>query len=252
VGLPFFTASALFGSNLTGFFGVPMQYGPLWSLAVEEQFYLVWPLVLRRWAPRAALGIAVTIVLGTPLLRLYAFRAGVGDLYMHTWFVFDGLAFGAVLAFLVRSQLRAPQACLRVGAASIVFGLAVLGVGTPFGIFHRTNAVGAALQLWPWYFVFGGIILVALGAATLGLVTPHRRVLGFFGRISYGLYLVHLVMFMLYDNLITRVAPAMAEARPHSLFLIVLRLMVAGGASVAIAKLSRETFEEFFLRKKGH
>ena len=53
VGWPFVALSFLYLANVTNLFGVPGQYGALWSLAVEEHFYLVWPAVVRRLSRRA-------------------------------------------------------------------------------------------------------------------------------------------------------------------------------------------------------
>jgi len=58
--------SLIYLSNVTNFFGVAMQYGPLWSLAVEEQFYLLWPAAVRNLSRRALAFCAVAVFLGCP------------------------------------------------------------------------------------------------------------------------------------------------------------------------------------------
>jgi peptidoglycan/LPS O-acetylase OafA/YrhL len=68
--------SLIYLSNVTNFFGVAMQYGPLWSLAVEEQFYLLWPAAVRNLSQRALAFCALAVFLGCPLLRAIAFAYG--------------------------------------------------------------------------------------------------------------------------------------------------------------------------------
>src|SRR5205085_7512260 len=95
IGLSFF-----YLSNLTTFFGVNMQYGPLWSLAVEEQFYLFWPPAVRKLSRRWLAGLALAVFLCTPLLRGAMFLLGHTAEGWYTWLVADGLASGALLAIL--------------------------------------------------------------------------------------------------------------------------------------------------------
>lgn len=97
VGLSFF-----YLSNMTQFFGVPMQYGPLWSLAVEEHFYLLWPSAVRIFSRNALAWIAASLFFLCPLFRAiaYALKYEYGNGY--TWLVADGLAAGALLAVYCR------------------------------------------------------------------------------------------------------------------------------------------------------
>jgi peptidoglycan/LPS O-acetylase OafA/YrhL len=75
--------------------------GHLWSLAVEEQFYLLWPAIILFFRPRGALWIAVATVLLAPLVRVGSFvlwpeaREGIGETFQT---VADTLATGCLLA----------------------------------------------------------------------------------------------------------------------------------------------------------
>jgi peptidoglycan/LPS O-acetylase OafA/YrhL len=99
---------AFFGTN---FAGALQQFGhyslqPLWSLAVEEQFYLVWPIVILMVPERALVRIAVAILFIAPLLRglatpLFSTRFPI---YFLTPFRMDLLCAGAILAIIWRNR----------------------------------------------------------------------------------------------------------------------------------------------------
>ena len=103
----------LFLANMPGVFlrhGY-LFYGPFWSLAVEEQFYLVWPMLYRRLRRRGLLAVSLGLLVVCPVLRALAFAhlLHTGDALSKTWMIADNLAVGAVLALL----LRWPGATLR-------------------------------------------------------------------------------------------------------------------------------------------
>ncbi len=100
-------------ANVTNLFGVACDYGPLWSLAVEEHFYIAWPAVVRKLTTRHLVWAAMAIVVGVPLLRAFSFALGWrGGLDWYTWFVADGLAAGSLLAMLLRSSVTRRQVML--------------------------------------------------------------------------------------------------------------------------------------------
>lgn len=246
----FLTISLLFASNLSLMFGITPQYGVLWSLGVEEQFYLFWPLAVRRLSRRQITIFAAAIVLFTPLIRYWAFQNGLQTgLYFYTWFIADGLANGALLALFLRTRPSRRLARL-LGAGLVLLGSGIFLAGLRFGILHRTTPVGAALQLAPWHFVFAGVILLVMLLGTgrwKALVTPAW--LRYFGRISYGLYLIHLLPFSGFDVLVQRSRPELVGAFHGTGTGLLIRFVIAGGAAIGIAAISRETFEEYFLRR---
>ena len=73
-----------------------------WSLSVEEQFYLLWPVVLALWGVRKSLALAAIYFLTAPLIRVFVFvaflRHAPGDLSEHFETAADALAIGCLLA----------------------------------------------------------------------------------------------------------------------------------------------------------
>ena len=110
-----FVSSLFYVRNLVGR-GHETQH--LWSLSIEEQFYILWPLILvglpRR--DRARLAVALGALVGVTLWRIYAARTGlasVGALYIRSDFRFDAPLFGCVIALaerVVRRPLSEPTA----------------------------------------------------------------------------------------------------------------------------------------------
>jgi len=102
--------------------GAAASLGVTWSLAIEEQFYIVWPWVVRYCSATQLRRIAVGVMCLSPALRLSVSVYGV-DLYSNTFCRLDGLMAGALLALLVRSEGFAPPKFLR--PAGIVLAIAL-------------------------------------------------------------------------------------------------------------------------------
>lgn len=247
---PFLGLSFVYLANVTGLFGVPSGYGPLWSLAVEEHYYIFWPTVIYKLSRRHATIVTFAICLLTPVLRAVCFRLGytVG-LGWYTWFVADGLATGSLLAIFLRTSASRKMVALLCGTL-LACGFTLSAVGRPFGILTRECTLGAALQGVIIDTVFAGFLLLVLLLGT----GAHRRYvnssfLRFLGYISYGLYLVHLLVFRMYDKLCLSFWPSL-QPTPGHFGLIVLRFFLVAVAAIGVAYLSRKYFEERFLRLK--
>lgn len=248
--VPFLGLSFVYLANVTSFFAVSMDYHPLWSLAVEEHYYIVWPTVVRKLTPRflALFSLAICIII--PIARALAFRSGRfqgGQWY--TWFTADGLAEGSLLALVLRSSISRRQAS--IGAALLLTMTPILlFAAAPFGILSRQTLLGASLQLTLVNTFFTGLLVLflVLGSGSLmGLV--NSSLLRFFGYISYGLYLIHLMIFHLYDKLTGKFWPSLQPSVEH-FGLIVLRFAIGSAVAIGLAYLSRKYYEEWFLQLK--
>jgi peptidoglycan/LPS O-acetylase OafA/YrhL len=249
----FVLLSAAFLSNFAGALAIPMAYPVLWSLAVEEHFYLAWPALIRASSVRGAAVVAAAIVVLEPIVRALAFRAGWGEyLGAHTWYSLDGLAMGSLLAVAVRrawfTRSRLTKVAL-VGAGATVL---VFGALAPCGLASRETLVGAALQPSVMSAAF---LLLLLGAVLIGS-GPHRALAGiaplsFYGNISYGLYLVHPLVMTAFNRLAFRLA-GWTEGDFHGRFdRIIVRFAVMVLVSTLVAWISRWTYEQRFLLMKS-
>ena len=246
----FLGLSFVYLSNVTSLFGVSMDYHPLWSLAVEEHYYIVWPSVVRKLRPRYLALFSLTICILIPVARAVSFHYGHllgGEWY--TWFAADGLAEGSLLAIVLRSAISRKQGA--VGATLLLMIATILMIaGAPFGMLSRQTMLGASLQLTVVNTFFAGLLLLFLVLGTSSRKwLVNSTILVFFGYISYGLYLIHPMVFRLYDKVTGRFWPWLQPSVGH-FGLIVLRFAVVSATAIGLAYLSREYYEEWFLRRK--
>jgi peptidoglycan/LPS O-acetylase OafA/YrhL len=245
----FVLLSFFYLSNVAPLFGVPMAYGPLWSLAVEEHFYLIWPWVVRVTSKRGLAMIAAAICAGEPIIRAIGFAHG-SDTYYYSWFRFDGLAWGALLALFFRSSLCTRTRLWQMAGAGALCGLVMFAAGAPFGITTREQAAGATLQYTAAQLVFVGLVAAALGAAGSKLGGLFNwRPLRWCGDVSYSLYLIHMLVFEAWDSAVARL-PINSEAALGRFGSILLRAFVVLAASFALAAVSYRYFESPVLRLK--
>jgi|HubBroStandDraft_5_1064220.scaffolds.fasta_scaffold16138_3 peptidoglycan/LPS O-acetylase OafA/YrhL len=243
--------SFVYLANLADLFGVACGYGPLWSLAVEEHYYIFWPAVVHRLSTTRLAAVSAGIVVFVPILRAVCFTLGWGKdgLAWYTWFVADGLAAGSLLAIVLRTAItrkRVQHLCALLLSLGLLLGV----LGRPFGITTRERLLGAALQHTTINIFFAGVLLLFLLSGTSSKKSyVHNSVLRFFGYISYGLYLNHILAFRMYDRICLRYWPWLVPLNNH-FELVVLKFALGGGFAVAAAYLSRKYFEEPFLRIK--
>jgi peptidoglycan/LPS O-acetylase OafA/YrhL len=254
--ISFILLSLFYLSNLTPLFGIAIAYPVLWSLAVEEHFYFLWPALVRHTRNKTLLILCAALIIATPVFRLisYFIVAKSGSISFvindYTWNSLDGLACGAMLSAILHEYNIKREKLFR--ASLFLFGIAILmeAAGIPLGIISRQRPLGMALQVVPFHFAFTAVLCTTLllgSSARKAAVTS--KSLQLLGKISYGLYLVHLLIFDFYSHF---VAAFWKDGADTSQFLpLVTRLVICAGASIGIAFLSRDYFEEPFLRLKN-
>jgi peptidoglycan/LPS O-acetylase OafA/YrhL len=167
--------------------------GHFWSLAVEEQFYLVWPWVIlfarRRWLPGIALGLAAF----GPVFRYVVFTRTGNDLTpILPLGCVDSLALGAYLAMTVAPEYSSHRLVRPIGAAALWSGLLLFGA---YLAAERTDGFWVFRDVsFDLAVALVGVWLVARTAEGMG--GPAGRFLElapvrYLGTISYGIYVYH-------------------------------------------------------------
>jgi peptidoglycan/LPS O-acetylase OafA/YrhL len=161
--------------------------GPLgvtWSLAVEEQFYLVWPLVVYLCSPGTLRKIAIAVIVASPFLRFYLEQRRQFDIYPNTFCRLDALMFGALIALLFREKSFASERYIRPAWCVLAIALPLaIYLDTTFHqrwiVFSFTAAASAAL-----------VYLAMCSKDNLLQAVLRNRFLVYAGTISYGIYLL--------------------------------------------------------------
>jgi peptidoglycan/LPS O-acetylase OafA/YrhL len=178
-----------------GTFGVG-TLAATWSLAVEEQFYLTAPLVVRKISPDKLALIFISVIAAAPLLRIVfylSFASGTYASYVAMPCRADALCLGMLSAWLVRTPrwwnvVIAHRPALKIGAGAMFVALVVLTpYGAPLGALMLTFG-DSLLALF-----YTSILLIAVTGASQWMCRVLRtRILMRLGTVSYFTYLFHL------------------------------------------------------------
>ena len=220
---------------------LPGTLGPTWSLAIEEQYYVVWAPIVRfcrgkfNWMlPAILLGMAAA----SPLFRLSHARFLNTT---HTLIHLEGIALGSLLALGIYGLPLSRRVWLWIGVAAAILGF--LAAGT---IFAGSSFLDTGLALG-----FAGVVLMAV--AGTGAHNPvawllRRGPLPFYGQISYGLYMTHILVFVYFGNFDARLDEKYHIGVAGNLLIVGLRLM----ASTIVATLLWYGFESQVLKLKRY
>ena len=220
-----------------------------WSLAIEQQFYLVWPLVIYKASRETALKICGVLIAVSVTYRIFGNFEGVGEgTIWPTPARLDGIAVGSAIALIMRGP-RGLEPLRRRLHPIFLCAVAYIAMFTIFGRLGLERRL-----IFPLYFVstavfFGSLLIYAIHAGHgPGGKMLRSRLLAFFGKYGYGLYIFHVPLISI--GVIVGFTPGNLN-RVGSEFLSGL-IYLAGmiGMSIVAALISWHLWEKQFLKLK--
>lgn len=228
----------------------------LWSLAIEEQFYLLWPVVV--WALGAAglRRLVVAMLLLTPFVRWGLAYVGTPyvALYTMTHTRWDGLAVGALVALAMRSPggLTAWRGHAQAMAAAC-FGTMALWAYTLNGVSPESTSwwhQGPLYSVITWGFGAALVLLLTAPPDHLAQRMMRARWLAQIGTYSYAVYVLHPVV--VYGLRVAHLAPGQRALRDSATFvpMLLLHFVVVTALTLVAAWVSWHLLEKRFLALK--
>jgi len=183
---------------------VPTVAGPLWSVSLEEQFYLFWPWLVRNRSPRRLAHFALGMMCVAAVAR-YAMGTLQPDkdwVSENSFTRIDGIAIGILLSVSLKGRIPSITMPLRYLLAAGALFLLLL-VATQFHLFILPVDHWRLVLGWPLAAIACGMLLLsALGAqGIMGAVLRHPVII-YLGRISFGLYAYHEIFLKIGDRLL--------------------------------------------------
>jgi peptidoglycan/LPS O-acetylase OafA/YrhL len=222
-----------------------------WSLAVEEHFYLLWPLIVFTSTRLRLATITAAAFLGAFLLRVcLSYTHNALAPYILTPCRIDTLMLGALLAVAVREP-GGVNALVRPARVVLATGVVILS-----GVF----VLRKGLVFWDRYVLSGGFSLLAVSFGALLVLTLAAREhsllartfasapLRFLGRYSYGIYVFHYLLLAWFDRIFP--TSLLASYLGSYAFGLTAHVLLCSAVAVAIAFASWHLYEKQFLKLK--
>lgn len=232
--------TALAGNWYIVFVGFPSSViFPLWSVSIEEQFYLTWPLIVRRVSQWGMVAFAMGLLVIATVTRFYlgAHHLTESQVWCNTLVQFDPIAAGILIAVLLKGAV--PQLSKLARSTMIVVGVACLATAALyFGIKNDPLTTTRIVLGYPAV-ALGGVLLLL---AVLRDGAKPARALVYLGRISYGLYVFHVLGLLISDYVVPNQGANLARYG--------LRVFVGFTLTVTMAAISYRWLETPFLHLK--
>lgn len=188
----------------------PGPLGPTWSLAVEEQFYLVLPTLIfflrKKWLPY----VVIPLIISAPIFRFFA------ETWYKSYFPFhmrmDTLLFGVLIAYLVSEKNIIDK--IKANAKAFIAALILfIALGVVLSVKHIIGVLNHSI-----FMVIYGLFLIAALSFNEGILGKLLRngVLRTFGFLSYAIYLFHQLFTGLFHAYVFHDRPRL-ESPEHAL-----------------------------------
>jgi peptidoglycan/LPS O-acetylase OafA/YrhL len=223
----------------------------LWSLAVEEQFYLIWPFVILI-VKRAKvlfvfmLALLVTVIALRYFLWIYKIE-NFAYFNLYTFSRIDGICIGSMLALLRTFNKKG----LKKFTPAIVFTLA--GLNFLFYFFNKKTQFTLPFMAIVGYTTFAVLFALLVNEGVEGKskvisIIFNNKILKFFGKISYSLYVFHWPLHLLILPYIMKWISISLDQR---IYVLIVSASLTTLAGILLSILSYRYFERYFIRLKG-
>lgn len=229
----------LFFPNVVLFFIGPVAYvSQTWSVGVEEQFYLLWPWLMRKTKNKKVIFIWVIVIYLFIKIGCFFFtKTNFNYTYIAEFFIFwdhfniDCMAVGGILAYLYFINSSVLKYFYLKASQIIIFSLTVLLVlfGQPLGL------LGSEL-----YGLLFSLIILNLATNKSCIINLEYKLLSYLGKVSYGLYMYHpiAIVFVLKLLILYKI--------DNDILQYVFSLLL----TIVISVVSYELFEKRFIKMK--
>jgi peptidoglycan/LPS O-acetylase OafA/YrhL len=212
--------------------------GVLWSVAVEEQFYLFWPLLLKFCKPST--NVFLSFLLAFSVLKIII-RIFLSDTFLSSLISLtrlDCMAIGAIGAcFVLNTRLYDKYVYPLIFSKQIQllsWVISIIGFTTlkmPLSIFSDD-----------FYAVFFVFLIINISQNKNALINLESKIFNFLGRISYGIYMYHVLVIFVFQKLVYN--------QVDNIFYYFSYLSIIVILTVVMAYLSNRYIETYFLKKK--
>jgi peptidoglycan/LPS O-acetylase OafA/YrhL len=168
---------------------------PLWSVSIEEQFYLFWPVALRRLSRRQLIFAVLCLLLLANIVRVWVvFSHGLGAAIEYNTFTrIDAIALGILVAYIFGNKVPALHLLSRIAlaAACLITWFLVAAYANLNAQTEVAPVLGTLIGRPLVAVAAAGLLVAVMGAPAAGARALTNPVLTYLGRISYGLYVYH-------------------------------------------------------------
>ena len=183
--------SLLAGNWMYVIYGLPTGFTiPLWTVSIEEQFYLTWPLAFRRASLAAMASMAAGVLAVANVVRVWLAVSGapLQAMEYNTFTRLDPIALGILIALLGK---RLPQWTQWQRAALLAGGIMSWTTAAAFNGWHNPESPETWRLAITHPIVALGSVAILMAFIGSGHAWLKSRTLIYLGKISYGLYVVH-------------------------------------------------------------